>query len=65
MMSTMVAYIRAATPVTASGPESETARRGNTPKRPGGPLRLGASLRRAWVGYQRRLDEEMADSGVR
>ena len=26
-------------------------------------MRLGAALRRAWVGYQRRLDEEMAAAG--
>ena len=26
-------------------------------------MRLGVSLRRAWVGYQRRLDEEMAAAG--
>jgi DNA-binding MarR family transcriptional regulator len=26
-------------------------------------MRLGATLRRAWVGYQRRLDEEMAAAG--
>ena len=33
------------------------------PKGSGGNLRLGAALRRAWVGYQRRLDEEMAAAG--
>ena len=27
------------------------------------PLRLGGALRRAWVGYQRRLDEELAVAG--
>ena len=27
------------------------------------PLRLGPELRRAWVGYQRRLDEAMAAAG--
>lgn len=26
-------------------------------------MRLGTALRRAWVGYQRRLDEEMATAG--
>jgi len=26
-------------------------------------LALGAALRRAWVGYQRRLDEQMSDAG--
>ena len=26
-------------------------------------MRLGAALRRAWIGYQRRLDEEMAGAG--
>ena len=26
-------------------------------------MRLGAALRRAWVGYQRRLDDEMAAAG--
>ena len=30
---------------------------------PGGQLRLGAALRRAWLGYQQRLDEAMADAG--
>lgn len=34
----------------------------NTPG-PGGQARLGAALRRAWVGYQRRLDEAMAEAG--
>jgi DNA-binding MarR family transcriptional regulator len=27
------------------------------------PLSLGGALRRAWVGYQRRLDQEMAAAG--
>ena len=26
-------------------------------------MRLGAALRRAWVGYQRRLDQEIATAG--
>ncbi len=26
-------------------------------------MRLGTALRRAWIGYQRRLDEEMAAAG--
>ncbi len=38
------------------------------PDRPAEPpdrIRLGRSLRQAWVGYQRRLDEEMAAAGFR
>jgi DNA-binding MarR family transcriptional regulator len=39
-------------------PGQARARRGSA--RPGA---LGGTLRRAWIGYQRRLDEEMAASG--
>jgi DNA-binding MarR family transcriptional regulator len=39
-------------------PGQAPARRGSA--RPGA---LGGTLRRAWIGYQRRLDEEMAASG--
>ncbi len=37
-----------------------------SPDQPGEPpdrIRLGRLLRQAWVGYQRRLDQEMADAG--
>jgi DNA-binding MarR family transcriptional regulator len=33
--------------------------------RPARPARLGGALGRAWVGYQRRLDAEMAAAGFR
>ena len=37
---------------------------GRPPDRSGrGRLALGGALRRAWVGYQRRLDQEMAAAG--
>lgn len=35
---------------------------GGAPSGPGSPS-LGAALRRAWLGYQRRMDEEMAAAG--
>jgi len=44
-------------------PQAEIAKRGKTPERPDGQVRLGAALRRAWLGYQRRLDEAMAEAG--
>ncbi len=34
-----------------------------SPRRHGGQVRLGAGLRRAWVGYQQRVDQEMALAG--
>lgn len=49
--------------MTASTRGAGTTGRGDTPKRPQGQVRLGAALRRAWVGYQRRLDEEMKAAG--
>jgi DNA-binding MarR family transcriptional regulator len=49
--------------VTRSAPPSESARGAGAAARPGGQVGLGAALRRAWVGYQRRLDEEMAAAG--
>jgi DNA-binding MarR family transcriptional regulator len=33
------------------------------PERPEGRVELGAALRRGWLGYRRRLDEELAASG--
>ena len=48
--------------MTASTPRS-TVRRGDTAPRPGDQGPLGPALRRAWVGYQRRLDQEMAAAG--
>jgi DNA-binding MarR family transcriptional regulator len=33
------------------------------PERQQGRFGLGASLRRAWIGYQRRLDEQLAEAG--
>ncbi len=49
--------------MTASASASGAAGQGDVPKPPGGQVRLGAALRRAWVGYQCRLDEEMAAAG--
>jgi DNA-binding MarR family transcriptional regulator len=49
--------------VTASTRGSGTTARGDTPKRPEGQVRLGPALRRAWVGYQRHLDEKMTAAG--
>jgi DNA-binding MarR family transcriptional regulator len=43
--------------VTASTRGSETTSRGEAPKR------LSSALRRAWLGYQRQLDEKMAAAG--
>jgi DNA-binding MarR family transcriptional regulator len=43
--------------VTASSRDSESISQGEAPKR------LGPALRRAWVGYQRQLDEKMAAAG--
>src|ERR1700730_10722072 len=45
-------------------PQAEMARRGKTPGRAEGQVRLGAALRRAWLGYQRRVDEGMGQAGV-
>ena len=42
---------------------SPTAGRRNTSQRRERQVGLGAALRRAWVGYQRRLDEELAAAG--
>jgi len=51
--------------VTEHGPRSspDDSRQAG-PDRPGRrPLALGGALRRAWVGYQQRLDQEMAAAG--
>jgi DNA-binding MarR family transcriptional regulator len=42
---------------------SGTTSRRDAPKRPKEQVRLGPALRRAWVGYQRRLDEKMTAAG--
>jgi DNA-binding MarR family transcriptional regulator len=39
------------------------ARRGGPPDQQERQVGLGAALRQAWVGYQRRLDEELAAAG--
>jgi DNA-binding MarR family transcriptional regulator len=49
--------------VTASTRGSGTTARGDRRKRPEGQVRLGPALRRAWVGYQRRVDEKMTAAG--
>lgn len=49
-------------PVTTP-PGSDSHGQEGAPTRPEGQLRLGAALRRAWVGYQRHLDQEMAAAG--
>ena len=49
--------------MTASTRSSETTSRGDAPKRPEGQVRLGPALRRAWVGYQRHLNERMTAAG--
>jgi DNA-binding MarR family transcriptional regulator len=46
-----------------SGSLSGTDGRGKTPQRHEGQMGLGAALRLAWLGYQRRLDEELAAAG--
>lgn len=47
----------------SSGSRSNGAGRDETVERRAGQLRLGPALRRAWVGYQRRMDEELAAAG--
>jgi hypothetical protein len=42
---------------------SGTGRRADAPQRPRTPVGLGPALRRAWVGYQQQLDEELAKAG--
>ena len=50
-------------PMSRGGSGPETEERDPTPGFREGGGRLGAGLRRAWIGYQRRLDEVMADAG--
>lgn len=42
---------------------SETDDRATTNQPDSGHMRLGGALRRAWIGYQRRLDDELAAAG--
>jgi DNA-binding MarR family transcriptional regulator len=44
-------------------PDGSPEERDRLPERQRGQFGLGASLRRAWVGYQRRLDEHLAAAG--
>jgi DNA-binding MarR family transcriptional regulator len=45
--------------MTRTVPDPGGAQQGEPPD----PIRLGRALRQAWVGYQRRLDQEMAAAG--
>jgi DNA-binding MarR family transcriptional regulator len=44
-------------------PGTEPARHSDAAVQRGSGVRLGPALRRAWVGYQRRLDAAMGDAG--
>jgi DNA-binding MarR family transcriptional regulator len=44
-------------------PRSPTGKPGNPAAPPAGQVGLGGALRRAWVGYHRRLDAELAAAG--
>ncbi len=50
-------------PVTKSTPPAGSVGPGDTPKLTADQAGLGPALRRAWIGYQRRLDQEMAAAG--
>jgi DNA-binding MarR family transcriptional regulator len=46
-----------------ASPRSGTREDGEATEPPAGQVGLGGALRRAWVGYQRRLDEQLAAAG--
>lgn len=60
-MSTMVVNRRV--PINPGDLPAETEERDRLPEHRRRQLGLGASLRSAWVGYQRRLDEQLAAAG--
>lgn len=49
--------------MTSTNPRSDGGRQGKTPATHTRRVGLGGALRQAWVGYQRRLDQEMAAAG--